>query len=514
MKNFHPGLAASGLHWLPLWLSVIICSLLWCIAPASAQIYYTAVDANGNSHLARINGDGTGNTGINLPFTTLINPTWSRDGLVVAVTAVDPKAGSQHSSNVFGFAPTTGGISQLTNFTDIFDPQTNSFSYTFPVQKAFSLDRSALAVFSIVQTGGPNSTGTGGGVVNLPVLEIFSLTAATNPIEVLVDAQQNGRHHGGEGVDWSPTQNVLAAPLESSAPYQSGGGSGETTAIFLINPVTAAKQTGQVRQITSPRADANISTGVVQSEHDYQPKFSPNGTGLAYVRSFQSQNLLNSLTPNPDIQSLHILNLNTGADTQIAQFPEGIYITTLDWSPDGTALVFDLGKQPNSVAGLLQQADPATDQVYVIKTDGSGLRQLLGNGAGQPSWRPLVNTSTHPAFFGGETALGNGVFFLQFLGGNPFGFYSYLTDPHYIFHFDLGYEYVFDAADGRAGVYFYDFASNGFFYTSPAFPFPYLYDFSLNTVLYYYPNPNDADRYNTDGVRFFYRFDTGEIILK
>ena len=73
---------------------------------------------------------------------------------------------------------------------------------------------------------------------------------------------------------------------------------------------------------------------------------------------------------------------------------------------------------------------------------------------------------------------------------------------------------MFDAADGKSGVYLYDFASKTFFYTSPAFPFPYLYDFSLNTVLYYYPDPNNAGHYNTDGVRYFYDFATGKIITK
>ena len=120
----------------------------------------------------------------------------------------------------------------------------------------------------------------------------------------------------------------------------------------------------------------------------------------------------------------------------------------------------------------------------------------------------------HPAFFGSEVALGGGAYFLRFASGNPFGYYSYLTDPAYIYHFDLGYEYVFDAADGKSGVYLYDFKSGTFFYTSPSFPFPYLYDFTLNTVLYYFPNPTDPTHYNTDGVRYFVRLDTGEIFSK
>ena len=123
-------------------------------------------------------------------------------------------------------------------------------------------------------------------------------------------------------------------------------------------------------------------------------------------------------------------------------------------------------------------------------------------------------TPATPAFFTGETALSNGVYYLAFSNGNYFGYYSFLTDPAYIYHFDLGFEYVFDAADGKSGVYFYDFASSTFFYTSPVFPFPYLYDFTLNSVLYYYPDPSNAGHYNTDGVRYFYDFNTGTIISK
>ena len=120
-------------------------------------------------------------------------------------------------------------------------------------------------------------------------------------------------------------------------------------------------------------------------------------------------------------------------------------------------------------------------------------------------------SASHAAFFTGEAALANGVYYLSFSNGNYFGYYSYLSNPRYIYHFDLGYEYWFDAADGKKGVYFYDFKSGHFFYTSPTFPFPYLYDFSLNAVLYYYPDPNAAGHYNTNGTRYFYNFATGKI---
>jgi len=117
----------------------------------------------------------------------------------------------------------------------------------------------------------------------------------------------------------------------------------------------------------------------------------------------------------------------------------------------------------------------------------------------------------HAAFFTGETPLGNGVYYLQFPNGTPFGYYAYLTDQRFIYHFDMGYEYWFDANDGHSGIFFYDFMSNHFFYTSPSFPFPFLYDFSLNTVLYYYPDPNHPGHYTTN-PRYFYNFATGQII--
>ncbi len=50
----------------------------------------------------------------------------------------------------------------------------------------------------------------------------------------------------------------------------------------------------------------------------------------------------------------------------------------------------------------------------------------------------FITTDKHPTFLTGEAALGNGVYYLSFSNGNYFGYYSYLADSHYIYHFDLG----------------------------------------------------------------------------
>ena len=150
----------------------------------------------------------------------------------------------------------------------------------------------------------------------------------------------------------------------------------------------------------------------------------------------------------------------------------------------------------------------------VLASDGSFYGTNLGGGTSNKGTVFRLQVSTHPPFFDGEADLDSGVEYLAFPNGNVFGYYAFLSDPHYVYHFDLGYEYVFDAADGVSGVYLYDFKSGDFFYTSPTFPFPYLYDFTLNTVLYYYPDPSNPGHYNTDGTRYFYNFATGQVITK
>ena len=124
-----------------------------------------------------------------------------------------------------------------------------------------------------------------------------------------------------------------------------------------------------------------------------------------------------------------------------------------------------------------------------------------------------LTVSHHPTFFTGQESFGNGFYYLRFPIGNYFGYYGFLDDPDYLYHTDLGYEYVLDADDGRNGVYLYDFASNGFFYTNPVFPFPYLYDFNLQAVLYYFPDMNNPGRFASN-PRYFYNFATGQIIAK
>ena len=99
----------------------------------------------------------------------------------------------------------------------------------------------------------------------------------------------------------------------------------------------------------------------------------------------------------------------------------------------------------------------------------------------------------HPPFFTGEVSLGSSVYYLQFQNANLFGHYNYQFFP-LLYHYDLGFEYFVDGGNGAA--YLYDYASGHWWYTSPGL-FPYLYDFTLNSWIYYFTNTTNP-RYFSD----------------
>lgn len=123
-----------------------------------------------------------------------------------------------------------------------------------------------------------------------------------------------------------------------------------------------------------------------------------------------------------------------------------------------------------------------------------------------------VEVSTPPiVFFTGQELTSGNEEWLQFPDGNPFGYYTF-AGSGWIDHADMGYEYYIDAQDAADGVYFFDFSSGGFWYTTPAL-FPYLFDFSLNSWLYYYADPNNPGHY-TSNPRTFYNYATAQVITK
>lgn len=120
-----------------------------------------------------------------------------------------------------------------------------------------------------------------------------------------------------------------------------------------------------------------------------------------------------------------------------------------------------------------------------------------------PSFAPV----NHPAFFAGEDFLSGIVYYLAFPDGNLFGYYEYLSSS-ILYHFDMGYEAFIPSTAGQ--IYFFDFASGHWWYTSPS-QFPNLYDFTLGAWIYYFPDTRNVGHYTTN-PRYFANLSTGNIL--
>lgn len=358
------------------------------LKPVAGQILYVRPVGTGTQQvgqLRQVNVDGTGDTAVAVPFADVLGPVPARDGTQFALSAVDPARPNQISRNVFTVNRTTGATQNATNFLDSLDPETLLYTYVYGFYKAFSPDGTKIAVNSYYRSGGGGASETG-----TPILQIFPSDGSSGSLALVhADPFLDGTHHGGEGIDWSPVNaDELVAPIKWDAPFISGGGVGEATALFLVEPVTGG---GNARQLTFPRADytSTINEVTVWGEHDYQPKFSPNGTGVAYVRSFQLISSLR-LVPDPYVESLRIAAVDGSSDIQVAIFAPGLYLTSVDWSPDGTQLIFDIGPQAFSNGSPLSYAVPETDSVNIINVNGTGLRQVVAAPSSQPSWAPAI----------------------------------------------------------------------------------------------------------------------------
>jgi hypothetical protein len=118
----------------------------------------------------------------------------------------------------------------------------------------------------------------------------------------------------------------------------------------------------------------------------------------------------------------------------------------------------------------------------------------------------VISVVAPAAFFSGEVSLGSGVYYLQFPNGNLFGYYTFVASTIF-YHYDMGYEGFIPGS--ASDLYLYDFTSGHWWYTSNTL-FPYLYDFSLKTWVYYFPNTQSPGHY-TANPRYFSNLTTGII---
>jgi hypothetical protein len=187
--------------------------------------------------------------------------------------------------------------------------------------------------------------------------------------------------------------------------------------------------------------------------------------------------------------------------------------------PDGTVLISGGSISSTGDLDCLDESVDAADLYYpssgtlgsagVMTTPRSGHRStLLSDGtvliSGGEWLTPDEDTvlasaeiytpPTPRSFFSGEDAVTNSFYYLQFPDANLFGYYVYVSSS-ILYHVDLGYEGFIPSTANS--IYFYDFASTHWWY-STATLFPYLYDFTLQTWIYYFPDTKNPGHYTTN----------------
>jgi hypothetical protein len=344
-----------------------------------------------------MDADGRNQQAVDIGLGGVLYPSLSGDGQLLAVTAPDPFRPAKISPDVFVVNTQSGRIDKLTTFEDF--ANADGFTFTVPMWKAFSPDASQIAIAGFLYTGArgtlifTNRFGQQLGpyqplsaVQSAPALAIY-FANGTPPITMDSGLPSDqDLSHRGEGVDWSPNGEVVAYPRTIQAPTPSGTPI-SLTAIQLLRPVANAAIAAPVQQATFPTGvwGQPFDPFVGAWADDFLPAFSPNGRGLAYVRAYSVFTFagLDFATP-----SIRIADLDGSRDFEVVRFPKATYITRVSWAPDGTRLVFDLGRQASSDGFPLKSADFSTLEVYTIGVDGTGLVRLLPPAAGSPLWLP------------------------------------------------------------------------------------------------------------------------------
>jgi hypothetical protein len=220
-----------------------------------------------------------------------------------------------------------------------------------------------------------------------------------------------------------------------------------------------------------------------------------------------SAELRQTASGNPNTYSITLHNNSTAGETfstfWFAWLPGQDYMgvpptnvmAPAGWTPnithgggaDGYAIMFNAS--PAMAAGT-------TVSGFTFQST-STLADLRGNSVFYPS-RPVttsqVFSTPNTTFIVSVADLFNGTIVGANLKLSPwYGYYLYGSYP-LVYEYNLGYQYVYDAGGGA--VYLYDYRSGHFWYTSPSY-FPFLYDYSLGTFLYYYQG-NGNPRYFQD----------------
>ncbi|MBL9135077.1 MAG: PD40 domain-containing protein [Verrucomicrobiales bacterium] len=395
------------------------------IDAATGSIFFNGAESSvAPITLRRVNADGTGLRIVPVALPEPAFPVVSRDGRRLLLTSGDPGRPFKLSRNIFSLDLTTGGINKVTGFEDSVRTgagplvtltngvaaQTNDASWTsytihFPYHKAFSPNGQQVAVMDLPRSGGSTLSVSrtnaateqflGGG--RSPFLEVYP-AAGPNPLGQLLfgGGIRTGNNQGGDGVDWHPQRAEVVGAFRDDIPVTgtSGVSGSEGTVIAVF--ATDGRLDPFLRKLTRPSGiwdsyvDIFTSILVRADENDYAPAISPDGTRVAYVRhTIRFDTRVSSLNNLPALCAIRVINYDGTGDREVLRLADGLWITRVAWSPDGTELAFDMAPQLFSQGAPLLSGDITRSEIHVVRADGSSPRRLVLAPAAYPTWSPL-----------------------------------------------------------------------------------------------------------------------------
>ena len=372
---------------------------------------------------------------------------------------------------------------------------------SYPSLHQVSLSFGAVEVATTYDGYGVNKTFATSSSNYLMSMQAYGVT-------IFVASGDGGSNPSAANKYYDPQNSPAAVTIPSDSQYATAVGG--TTLTIGSNGLSTGETAWSVNGEGSygsgggasaffPKPSFQVGTGVPSANHRYTPDVAmdgnPNSGGSVYCS--------NSTLANGPWYTIGGTSLSTPISAGICA------------CVNQARVAFGLtnfGSSFNQVAYSLLGTSACRD----ITSGNNGAYAAGGGydevtGIGVPNIATLFHASAN-MFFAYEYDFGNGTYYLSFSTGNPFGYYNYSEFPN-IYHVDLGFEGLSTETDANDGVYFYDYMSGHEFYTSPSYPFPYLYDFTLKAVLYYYPQANNPGYYTTN-PRYFLNTATNTIFTQ
>ena len=384
------------------------------------------------------------------------------------------------------------------------------------------LNNGTLELRGVAVSGNSSGGGGGGGIENIGTLSIFNSQIQGNT------ATFSGGGSGG-GVENFGTLTMTNSTVSNNKATNPGGGGGfgggiSNSATLTITNSTIANNSAAANSpgvfgtgggIFAALGTTTISFSTITGNNaEGDDSYPANGGGIhagapvTIKNSIVGNNFLAFTGGTRDCSgtvNAQGTNLDTDGSCGSTNFANvtvaGLGLGSIALNAPGITETVAL--EPGSVA-----IDRVTDCTDVsgnpVASDERGVTRPQGPACdvGSYEWQG-------PTFFTGEAAAGQGWYYLAFPDGNPFGYYDYNSWP-WLYHADMGFEYVVESGNAAHGVDLYDELLAQWFYTDPA-SFPLLYNFSADAWYWYEPAQDKPGHY-TSNPRWFFNMTTKEWI--